>query len=68
MGGKWVMSCWLLNNDQNIIHFSHWPPSLSNIPTITQPVTICSSSPSLLPTALGTYLIRTMFDSLTMAF
>jgi hypothetical protein len=35
---------------------------------ITPPVTIYSSHPSLLPTTLGTYLSRIMFDSLIMAF
>jgi hypothetical protein len=36
--------------------------------TITPPVTIYSFHPSLLPTTLGTYLNRIMFDSLMMAF
>src|SRR5215510_11315074 len=48
-----------------------------NIPTITPPVTISGPShrllqypdhPFLLPTTLGTYLSRIMFDSLMMAF
>jgi hypothetical protein len=38
------------------------------IPTITPSVTIYSSQPSLLPTMLGTFLRRIMFDSLMMAF
>jgi hypothetical protein len=40
----------------------------SNIPTITPPVTIYSFHPSLLSTALGTYLSRIMLDSPMMAF
>jgi hypothetical protein len=39
-----------------------------DIPTITPPVTIYSSHPSLLPTTLGTYLSRIMFGSLIMTF
>jgi hypothetical protein len=38
------------------------------IPTITPPVTIFSSHPSLLPTTLGTYLSRIVVDSLLFAF
>jgi hypothetical protein len=34
----------------------------------TSPVTIYRSHPSLLPTTLGTYLSRIMFDSLMLAF
>jgi hypothetical protein len=41
---------------------------LTDIPTITPPVTMYSYHPSLLPTTLGTYLSRIMFDSLMMAF
>jgi hypothetical protein len=36
--------------------------------SITPPVTIHSSHPSLLSTTVGTYLSRIMFDSLMMAF
>jgi hypothetical protein len=39
-----------------------------DIPTITPSVTIYRSQPSLLPTTLGTYLSRIMFDSLIMTF
>jgi hypothetical protein len=46
---------------------AQWAPSLSDIPTITPPVTIYSLHP-LLTTTLGTYLSRIMFDSLMMAF
>jgi hypothetical protein len=35
--------------------------------TITPPATIYSFHPSLLPTTLGTYLSRSMIDSLMMA-
>jgi hypothetical protein len=37
-------------------------------PNITPPVTVYSFYPSLLPTTMGTYLNRIMFDSLMMAF
>jgi hypothetical protein len=39
-----------------------------NILSITPPATIYSFHPSLLPTTLGTYLSRIMFDSPMMAF
>jgi hypothetical protein len=41
---------------------------VADTPTITPPFIIYSSHPSLLPTTLGTYLSRIMFDSLMMAF
>jgi hypothetical protein len=37
-------------------------------PTVTPPVAIYSSYPSLPPTTLGTSLNRIMFDSLMVAF
>jgi hypothetical protein len=46
------------------VRWSGYPDIL----TITPPATIYSFHPYLLPTTLGTYLSRIMFDSLMMAF
>jgi hypothetical protein len=42
--------------------------SFNNIMTIAPPATIYSFHPSLISTAVGTYLGRIMIDSLMMAF
>jgi hypothetical protein len=46
----------------------HHQGSKHDIPTITPPVTIYSSHPSLLLMTLGTSLSRIMFDSLMTVF
>jgi hypothetical protein len=66
--GSGVISRNILIFIYTAVRISNLQNELVNIPTITPSVTIYSSHPSLLPTTLGTYLSRIMFDSLMIAF